>query len=140
MHSGNTSTADDDDDDDDGWRVVCWIDSKVRFVLDLSIHLVCFPHVLVNQLMQYTHHITIQALFGDAHTHKDSVLPQAESYIHRFGPGLVLYWFGHAPLLDDANGDLVVCGWNLPDQLLLPTGEVARQPIYPATTATTQYE
>jgi CDAN1-interacting nuclease 1 len=79
------------------WKVVCWIDSK--------------------------------ALFGDEATHKDSIKNQAESYIHRYGPGLVLYWFGHAPLelLDDSQGDIVICGWKLPDELLLPSGEVVRE-------------
>jgi len=57
------------------------------------------------------------------------VLPQAESYVHRFGPGLVLYWFGHAPIdrLDDAQGDIVIGAWNVPDQFMLPTGEVLRR-------------
>lgn len=59
-------------------------------------------------------------------THNTSVLPQAESYVHRFGPGMVLYWFGHAPLakLGNAKGDLVIQGLQLPDTFLWPTGEV----------------
>jgi len=79
------------------WKVVCWIDSK--------------------------------ALFGDEATHKDTIQSQAESYVHRFGPGLLLYWFGHAPMerLDDFQGDIVICGWKLPDELLLPSGEVVRE-------------
>ena len=79
------------------WKVVCWMDSK--------------------------------ALFGDEATHKDSTKKQAESYIHRYGPGLVIYWFGHAPLelLDDSQGDVVICGWKLPDELLLPSGEIVRE-------------
>jgi hypothetical protein len=79
------------------WKVVCWIDSK--------------------------------ALFGDEATHKDTIKGQAESYVHRFGPGLVLYWFGHAPVerLDDSQGDIVICGWKLPDKLLLPSGEIVRE-------------
>lgn len=40
---------------------------------------------------------------------------------------MVLYWFGHAPQLDDAQGDITICGWNLPNKLLLPTGEMAVQ-------------
>jgi hypothetical protein len=68
----------------------------------------------------------VQALFGDVDTHRVSVLAQAESYIHRFGPGLVLYWFGHAPLdaLEDAQGDISIIGWELPTRFMLPTGEI----------------
>ena len=68
-----------------------------------------------------------QALYGDVGTHKTTVLPQAVSYVHRFGPGMILYWFGHAPLsrLGDANGDLVIQGWEMPHQFMWPTGEIA---------------
>ena len=50
-------------------------------------------------------------------------------YIHRFGPGLVVYWFGHAPpdLLDDAKGDLAICGWALPNEFMLPDGRIIYQ-------------
>ncbi|KAL9188876.1 hypothetical protein ACHAXT_011366 [Thalassiosira profunda] len=82
-----------EDDEEYEWKIICWIDSK--------------------------------ALFGDADTHTNSVLPQVETYVHRFGPGLVLYWFGHAPLarLGDSHGDVVILGGNLPDVLLMPTGD-----------------
>lgn len=70
----------------------------------------------------------MQALFGDVNTHQMSVLPQAESYVHRFGPGLVLYWFGHAPLdrLGDGQGDIAIAAWDVPDKFMLPTGEILR--------------
>jgi len=70
--------------------------------------------------------IDSKALFGDVHTHQTSVLPQAETYVHRFGPGLVLYWFGHAPVerLGDGHGDVAVAGWDLPDFFLLPSGDI----------------
>ena len=74
-----------------------------------------------NILHQYS-----QALFGDVDTHTNNVLPQIEGYVHRFGPGLVLYWFGHAPLkmLGDSHGDVVIVGGELPEMMLLPTGDV----------------
>jgi len=58
------------------------------------------------------------------------VLSQAKSYVHRFGPGMILYWFGHGPLskLENADGDLVIVGWKLPETILWPTGEVQRGP------------
>ena len=73
--------------------------------------------------------IDSKALFGDVATHTNSVLPQVETYVHRFGPGLVLYWFGHAPLsrLGDSHGDVVIAGGDLPDMFLMPTGEYRGQ-------------
>ncbi len=43
-----------------------------------------------------------------------------------FVPGLVLYWFGHAPLdrLDNGHGDVIVKAWNVPEEFMLPTSEV----------------
>lgn len=69
-------------------------------------------------------------MFGDAGTHKTSVLPQAESYVHRFGPGMILYFFGHAPLskLGNANGDIVIQAWDLPKQFMWPNGELGARP------------
>jgi hypothetical protein len=93
LPSNNSNDDNFEDGSTDNCKVICWIDSK--------------------------------ALFGDENTHRTSVLPQAQSYVHRFGPGLVLYWFGHAPLnrLGDCQGDIVICGWQLPSAFLLPTGE-----------------
>ena len=63
-------------------------------------------------------------MFGDAGTHRTSVLPQAEAYVHRYGPGMILYWFGHAPLerLGNSQGDIVIAS-GLPDIFMWPTGE-----------------
>ena len=70
------------------------------------------------------YYLVEKALYGDVDTHQTSVLPQAESYLHRFGPGMIVYWFGHAPLskLGNVNGDLAIVGWKLPETILWPDG------------------
>ena len=83
--------------------------------LNLTVYITC--------ITQY------KALFGDQETHTTSVLPQAESYLHRFGPGLLLYWFGHAPNLARLK-DIAVCAYNLPEKVLLPTNEFVHNPAY----------
>lgn len=76
--------------------------------------------------------IDSKALFGDEVTHKTEVLPQAESYVHRYGPGLILYWFGHAPLdllwdgVLGAGGEgagVSVCAYTLPEIFISADGK-----------------
>lgn len=42
------------------------------------------------------------------------------------GPGVVLYWFGHAPKsrLHNAEGGVVIIGWDLPSRVMLPNGQI----------------
>jgi Protein of unknown function TPD sequence-motif len=70
-------------------------------------------------------------MFGDVKNHQSSVLPQAEAYVHRHGPGMLIYWFGHAPIerLDNSQGDIVIVAWDLPDFWMWPTGEVLKRDI-----------
>lgn len=39
--------------------------------------------------------IESKALFGDVRTHRKYLTQQLESYHNRFGPGIVIYWFGY---------------------------------------------
>lgn len=74
--------------------------------------------------------IDSKAMFGDVHTHHAEVIPQAEAFVHRFGPGLIVYWYGHAPVerLSDGYGDVSVTGWEVPDRVMLPNGKIVRRP------------
>lgn len=76
--------------------------------------------------------IDSKALYGDVKNHQTSVLPQASSYLHRYGPGMILYWFGHAPLaLLEAgsykNDNLLICSRDLPKCFMWPTGEIENE-------------
>ena len=64
-------------------------------------------------------------MFGDEKTHNNDTFTQAESFINRFGPGMIVYWFGHAPLslLNDCNGDIVIVD-SMPVLFMLPSGDV----------------
>ena len=95
--------------------------------------------------------IDSKAMFGDVETHRYSNLPQAESYVHRFGPGMILYWFGHAPIellqggssdsrikkngvgggfvssknaSGSSSNDDICISHKLPDSFMWPTGEM----------------
>jgi hypothetical protein len=56
------------------------------FLLDI-------PHVVDGRLVNW---IESKALFGDARTHERYVRDQIQSYRTRYGPGVVIYWFGYA--------------------------------------------
>ena len=51
-----------------------------------------------------------------------------ESYVHRFGAGLILHWFGHAPLehLGNSQGEIVIASCDLPDSFMWPNGEITK--------------
>jgi len=63
--------------------------------------------------------IDSKAMFGDAQTWASEHLPQLEGYVHRFGPGLVLYWFGFERDGLDSCEDIGVCS-ELPGEFLFP--------------------
>ena len=84
----------------------------------------CKSHILFTK-GKFLQIVSMQAMFGDVHTHHAETLPQAEAFVHRFGPGLIIYWYGHAPIerLSDGYGDISVLAWNAPSCIMLPTGE-----------------
>ena len=74
--------------------------------------------------------IDSKAMFGDPHTFAHEHLAQLEGYVHRYGPGMVVYWFGFAAALADpaASGDLdVVVAAEFPAEILFPAAEAATE-------------
>lgn len=52
--------------------------------------------------------IDSKAMFGDFHTHTVGNKEQLQGYVNRFGPGMVIYWFGFDPKIAQAYPDVVV--------------------------------
>lgn len=85
-------------------NVINWFESKgtIRFPLLIFIFLIF---------------INFSASFGDIESHSKYLQEQFSSYRNRFGPGMVIYWFGyHEEILDNSeNGDLTICD-SFPDE------------------------
>lgn len=70
------------------------------------------PDVLLNAPIGVVHPVTGAAvlvnwidskgLFGDSTTHMASVMPQAQAYANRYGPGIIVYWLGCEATLCDS--------------------------------------
>lgn len=63
--------------------------------------------------------IDSKAMFGDQETHEGDNVAQLQGYVHRFGPGMVIYWFGYLnSLLNDA--DIYICSNFPPSEHIHP--------------------
>jgi len=52
--------------------------------------------------------IESKALFGDEENHRGYLKDQLYSYWNRFGPGLVIYWFGYVEELENLHQDRTI--------------------------------
>ncbi|XP_057870108.2 uncharacterized protein LOC131076795 isoform X2 [Cryptomeria japonica] len=52
--------------------------------------------------------IDSKASFGDEYSHKTQGVQQFQMYVNRFGPGLVIYWFGFIDELNDHSDVLLL--------------------------------
>ena len=53
--------------------------------------------------------IDSKAMFGDKETHEQDNLQQAQGYVNRFGPGMLIYWFDFVETLN-TDSDILVTG------------------------------
>jgi hypothetical protein len=91
----------------------------VHLPVPIGVH-VTDPHT-GQTAVKIIHWIDSKAMYGDAETHHSHNRPQMEAYVNRFGPGLVIYWFGLHPALlqSDIAHVLVSDCFPHPDVLLL---------------------
>ena len=47
-------------------------------------------------------------MFGDSYVHQSENLQQLRGYVNRFGPGMVIYWFGFVETLNSDPDVLLV--------------------------------
>ncbi|KAG7397829.1 hypothetical protein PHYBOEH_012091 [Phytophthora boehmeriae] len=62
--------------------------------------------------------IDSKAMFGDRHTHETENANQLQGYVNRYGPGMVIYWFGHVAHLSSDN-DIFITD-TFPQDISLP--------------------
>ncbi|CAI5733923.1 unnamed protein product [Hyaloperonospora brassicae] len=68
--------------------------------------------------LHVVHWIDSKAMFGDRYTHDTENASQLQGYVNRFGPGMVIYWFGHVAHLS-ADRDVFVTD-AFPQEIALP--------------------
>ncbi|KAH8406181.1 hypothetical protein KR215_006390 [Drosophila sulfurigaster] len=67
-----------------------------------------FPFLYKDSVVNW---IESKANFGDPRSHKKNIQQQLQSYCNRFGPGIIIYWFGYhedTPNLADNNIGITV--------------------------------
>ncbi|ETL82470.1 hypothetical protein L917_17359 [Phytophthora nicotianae] len=62
--------------------------------------------------------IDSKAMFGDRHTHETENASQLQGYVNRYGPGMVIYWFGHVAELS-SDSDILITD-TFPQEISLP--------------------
>ncbi|KAE8970666.1 hypothetical protein PR003_g26026 [Phytophthora rubi] len=62
--------------------------------------------------------IDSKAMFGDRHTHETENASQLQGYVNRYGPGMVIYWFGHVAQLS-SDSDIYIID-SFPQEISLP--------------------
>ena len=69
------------------------------------------------------HHSRIHERRPLSRPHLPTSPSQVTGYVNRFGPGLVIFWFGFVAGLADVTSSVLILD-DFPEPLLLPTGQV----------------
>lgn len=85
----------------------------VRLLLPIGVH-------DQQGVLRVVNWIDSKAMFGDRHTHESENAGQLQGYVNRYGPGMVIYWFGHVANLSTDSDVLIT--HEFPHRIVLPGG------------------
>ncbi|KAF4320389.1 hypothetical protein BBO99_00004309 [Phytophthora kernoviae] len=71
-----------------------------------------------NSQLHVVNWIDSKAMFGDRHIHETENANQLQGYVNRYGPGMVIYWFGHVAQLS-SDSDIFITD-TFPQEISLP--------------------
>jgi Protein of unknown function TPD sequence-motif len=91
-------------------------------------------HLRVLAPPRIIHWIDSKAMFGDPLTHRDNLENQLQGYVNRFGPGLVIYWFGYVEEIRDWTPADIMIASKLPDEWVFP-GDNSSSSLLPTPSA-----
>eukprot|EP00897_Mesotaenium_endlicherianum_P006631 jgi/Mesen1/5997/ME000304S05015 len=87
-------------------------------------------HVPIGVLGRTVWWIDSKASFGDEYNHRMNASEQFQRYVNRFGPGLVIYWFGYIDDLNDHPDVLLLDHFPSQEEIYcLPTLSVEATPM-----------
>jgi CDAN1-interacting nuclease 1 len=76
------------------------------------------------------HWIDSKASFSDPYVHNEKGTPQFQAYVNRYGPGLVIYWFGMVEELANAHPSvMIMCRFPRPEEIVTLPSLHAQQPL-----------
>ena len=70
------------------------------------------PDIVLSLPISINNHIVnwidSKATYGDEQTHNQSLNKQFRGYINRYGPGLVIYWFGYTKIIENFDQNILI--------------------------------
>ncbi|XP_022912979.1 CDAN1-interacting nuclease 1 [Onthophagus taurus] len=92
---------------DEEWLRKLGYDKTPDFKLDIPI--------MIDGLV--IHWIESKAVFGDVESHTEYIKNQYSSYWNRFGPGLVIYWFGYMKCITETTSKNLMIKDKIPENI-----------------------
>lgn len=98
---------------DDSWHLVHYNASCPAEGLSFVLYCMCLQVPIcvqhpANDSWHLVHWIDSKACFGDDRTHSQQLEGQYRTYTNRYGPGVVIYWFGYVEGLENDSDVMIL--------------------------------